>query len=442
MHLFCGMKTLFPLLSFMLFAFLASAADNPPEKFLISYTHITRFDRDTFIEPLRKNHVPAYLAPIRYKLDVYEIEYWGLWIDSTYTKAKGLCFVPVTEKPMPEMVYCHGTRMKDDLHADIGDDEQMAVVLFAADGYFGMYPYYYGFGGSDKPHLYTESFTEASSVAYMIKAAHELQQALNIKTTGQLFITGYSQGGHSAMATHKFIQENPNLGLTVTASSPMSGPYDLAKTQTFMLYKPYKHPHYLPYMLMSYQAAYNIWPGDGYEIFKEAYADSMRRMFALPRKYSYREIDAVLPSIPKDVIQDSLMAMFTGDTTFALTKYLRSNSNWNWIPKAPMQLCACTGDNQVTYKNSELAYNYMRTNGATVTFRKFGSHLNHFTCAPFTIMYAKLFFDRFRDGKKNIRTVNLPKNLLLKAGVMIIQNRAAKKARQAKRHQLALGDDE
>ena len=37
---------------------------------------------------------------------------------------------------------------------------------------------------------------------------------------GQLLVTGYSQGGYVAMATHRALQD---AGETVTASAPMSG---------------------------------------------------------------------------------------------------------------------------------------------------------------------------------------------------------------------------
>jgi len=42
--------------------------------------------------------------------------------------------------------------------------------------------------------------------------------------SGKLFITGYSEGGYVAMATHKALQA---AGAPVTASAPMSGPYAL-----------------------------------------------------------------------------------------------------------------------------------------------------------------------------------------------------------------------
>src|SRR6202034_844940 len=63
----------------------------------------------------------------------------------------------------------------------------------------------------------------------MIDALTAARTALSsnsqVSDNGQLFITGYSQGGYVAMATHRAMQA---AGLTVTASSPMSGPYALA----------------------------------------------------------------------------------------------------------------------------------------------------------------------------------------------------------------------
>tara|TARA_B100000963_G_scaffold321279_1_gene304410 strand:+ start:2975 stop:3127 length:153 start_codon:yes stop_codon:yes gene_type:complete len=43
----------------------------------------------------------------------------------------------------------------------------------------------------------------------MIRAAREfIADSLNLIDNGQVFLTGYSQGGHACMATHKYIYEN------------------------------------------------------------------------------------------------------------------------------------------------------------------------------------------------------------------------------------------
>ena len=82
---------------------------------------------------------------------------------------------------------------------------------------------------------------------------------MNLKSYNHLFISGYSQGGHSAMAMHKTIEENYANKINITASSPMSGPYNLAGVQEKIMYDSYKSSSYLPYLIISLSKAYNIW---------------------------------------------------------------------------------------------------------------------------------------------------------------------------------------
>src|SRR5262249_54795215 len=60
-----------------------------------------------------------------------------------------------------------------------------------------------------------------------LSASQAAMVQLGATANGKLFITGYSQGGYVAMATHKALQASPPTGLTVVASAPMSGPYAL-----------------------------------------------------------------------------------------------------------------------------------------------------------------------------------------------------------------------
>ena len=50
------------------------------------------------------------------------------------------------------------------------------------------------------------------------------------------------------MAVHKYIQEHPEAGLSVTASSPMSGAYDMVGAQSETMFQEYTQPWYLPYL--------------------------------------------------------------------------------------------------------------------------------------------------------------------------------------------------
>ena len=59
-----------------------------------------------------------------------------------------------------------------------------------------------------------------------------------------------------------------------------------------------------------------------------------------------------------------------------------------------------------------------------VHHRLFGKHLSHNPCAPFAIIYSKIFFDNIRAGKKHPEHVPPGKNLILKLGISIANHQA------------------
>lgn len=135
-------------------------------------------------------------------------------------------------------------------------------LAHATDGYAAMYPDYYGIGKGEGKHLYQHAWSEAYAFIYMLYAVDELNQKLNVKSNGQLFLTGYSQGGHASLAAHKYLQELNDPRFQVTASSPMSGAYDMTGEQEKYMFQEYPRPFYLPYLILSYQEAYKILPNE------------------------------------------------------------------------------------------------------------------------------------------------------------------------------------
>lgn len=418
------MKNLITLLSLFFSPFFLSAQE------LLQYEKITTFSTDTFNSLAVKMKVPKAFRAFTYDVDVYEITYRGIWTDGRPLKAKGLCFVPAgIKEPMAESIYGHGTQIEQTSSVSLKNGQMVTAALMASDGYFSLYPYYYGIGGGDSVHLYIHSQTESGAMAYMILAGRELQQKLGLKNNGQVFISGYSQGGHTAMATHQFLEAHPELGIKVAASSPMSGPYDLTGVQSEVMFKPYDRPHYLPYLLVSYQIAYGLIPGDITEVFLPQYQCEIEDFFKIPRRKGHSKLDKKLPAVPRDMIDPHFLNAYRSDTTFPFRKYLQQNSNWQWVPRSPMQLCACYGDNEVSYKNSLKAAEYMQSQSAPVHLRLFGKALNHQRCAPFAFMYTKIFFDRIRAGKTNPERIPAGKQFLLKTGIRIAESKAKRKGR-------------
>ncbi len=408
------------------FSFTAKAAFTAPDHYLISYKLLYSYSQDSLDRFWKQRNIPQIIVPVRNSVDMYEITYKGLWLDSTFIMAKGVLYVPKVEKPSAEMVYCHGTRISVDQSYGIQDLEQVVCMMHSADGYIGIFPFYYGLGGGEKEHIYQDSWTEAMATIYMIKACREVYPQIGKKSSGQLFITGYSQGGHAAMATHKMLESGRFPEVQITGSSPMSGAYDMTGVQSKTMFEHYDRPHYLPYLILSYQYAYNLWPGNVYDVFKPEYRQQLEKVFQQPRQFDYGYVDAILPKVPAQMVEDSLIERFKTDTTFPFTRKLKENCLNVWVPKAPMQLCACYGDNEVMEANTEAAYAYMKQCDGNVHKKTFGKHLSHNPCAPFAIIYSKMFFDHMQKGKKHPEKMGF-KGFLIKIAISIA-DRQAKKA--------------
>lgn len=407
-----------------LFFSVAMASFNPPAKYTVSYKLKYSYTQDSLDRFWKRKNIPQIVLPVRNAVDMYEVTYKGLWLDSTFITAKGVMYIPKGEKPAAEMVYCHGTRISIDQSYGIDDLEQVVCMMHAADGYIGLFPFYYGLGGGEKEHIYQDSWTEAMATAYMIRACREIYPEIGRSTSNQLFLTGYSQGGHASLSTHKVLESGAFPDIQLTASSPMSGAYDMTGEQSKSMFRKYDQPHYLPYLILSYQYAYNLWPGDVYEVFKSPYKELIKEAFVQPRKVDYGRINDMLPKVPQEMLREDVIEQFKTDTCFDFTCKLRESGLTNWAPQAPVQLCACYGDNEVMYQNTEVAYLGLRARSPHVFKRVFGKHLSHNPCAPFAILYSKFFFDNFRKGRKHPERIRDGKGFLVKLAISIADGQA------------------
>jgi dienelactone hydrolase len=354
------------------------------------------------VEELRANwkkiRIPEILTPIKNGVDVYEIVYYTKWHDGTQIKASGYYFVPrVQGNACPLVAYHHGTQVERERAFDFSG-EFIFCVIFAADGYAVTRPDYIGLGKGDKFHLYQHAESEAQASIDLIRAVRELNPTIKVSLNHQLFLTGYSQGGHATMATHLKIERDLSQEFTVTASAPLSGAYDLIGGQSETMFKPYSRPAYLPYLLFAYAEVYNIYRDKPHTMFKPPFDTLLPNLF--DGKHTMAQIDAVLPRIPVACVTDSLVNEFRSNPNFVFTQALKSNSVHNWKAIAPIQMCYCTNDDQVNYLNTIIADKQLRENGSTmIRTVNAGKKFTHQPCAIFAFIYTKIWFDNIRDGK-------------------------------------------
>jgi hypothetical protein len=393
-----------------LLSFHVNALENVSAPYLVSHELVKSYSKDDVKAVWKEKGVPGIALGVKLGMDVYEIIYKVPWLDGTMRQASGIYYVPKTDEAVPYMMYGHGTQIEK--YREITDkNAQMFICMaFATDGYAAMYPDYYGIGKGEGRHLYQHAWSEAQAFIYMLYAVDELNKQLELKHNGQLFLTGYSQGGHASMAAHKYIEELNDPRFQVTASSPMSGAYDMTGVQEQYMFQEYPRPFYLPYLLTSYQLAYDILDTDNpYDVFRAPFDTLLPGYFEGNDKQTLDELNKLLPPIPADMVRKDYVDAYINDPEFPFKLRLAENNLTDWEPKAPMQLCYCKGDKEVHYQNSEVAKAQMYALGVEhVKLNNLSDHLDHNTCAAFAVLATKYYFDRYKKKGKNPKMKDIP----------------------------------
>ena len=213
-------------------------------------------------------------------VDFYYVKFWTVGAAAEATESSGALMVPTgaataCSGPRPIVLYAHGTNTDKTLNiADITNASNTEGVLiaamFAAQGYIVVAPNYAGYDISTLGyHPYLNAEQQSGEMIDILTAARAaLPKTLSSATSdsGKLFVTGYSQGGHVAMATQRALQ---GAGATVTGVAGMSGPYAMEAfgDAIFLGSVDLGSPVFSPLVSTSYQKAYgNIYttPSDLY----------------------------------------------------------------------------------------------------------------------------------------------------------------------------------
>lgn len=220
-------------------------------------------------------------------VDFNYMHYWTVGGSGEAASASGALMVPTggagCTGPRPILLYAHGTDVvKNRNLADITDptnsEGALIAAMFAAHGYIVVAPNYTGYDTSSLPyHPYLNGAAQSADMIDALVAARKaLGHVLASGTTdgGKLFITGYSQGGYVAMATHKAMQA---ANMTVTASAPMSGPYALAAFADIVFYGRVDlgSTIFTPLVTTSYQKSYGGMYAATTDVYEANYAPTI-----------------------------------------------------------------------------------------------------------------------------------------------------------------------
>jgi hypothetical protein len=264
----------------------------------------------------------------------------------------------------PLVLYAHGTTTaKSKNMANVTGDGEAALTMamFAAQGFIVVAPNFLGYDQSSLDyHPYLNAEVQAGDMIDGLRAAKtHLAAASATKPSAQLLITGYSQGGHVAMATHKVIERDNAGEFTVTASGPMSGPYNLVGFGDAIV-SPQGQVNagatlFLPLLITSYQRAYGDIYGAASEVYNAPYDQSAPTLFPTDTPLSQLLATNKLPANPAEGANQTFTNLFGANgllkdsfrAGYATSKYraaLQRNTLIDWTPRRPMALCGGAQD--------------------------------------------------------------------------------------------------
>jgi hypothetical protein len=364
-------------------------------------------------------------------VDVHYIEYGTVGAANEKTNATGALMVPngssaACSGARPVVLYAHGTTtakgyniaaITDPANAGAGEGGLLAA-MYAAQGFIVVAPNYAGYDKSTLSyHPYLVADQQSKDMIDALAAARKALPGLLAPAAdnGKLFITGYSQGGHVAMATQRAMQA---AGTPVTALVGQSGPYALSTLvdATFGGSPNLGGTVFTPLLTTSWQKAYgDIYgaPGDASNIYTATYATGIDTL--MPTTLSFNELFSTnkLPQLALfdtavadtlGLAVDSPFRTFYGSPSLIRTDYAlsvlgdlglhgcptdvpapdlaaianplvcapanpfrkaaRANDLRTYTPNVPVLLCGGQFDPTVFFASSRLTQGYFLANGA------------------------------------------------------------------------------
>jgi len=356
------------LLFFIFFVTLISCSDSddgqPAIQKLESATEVfprSKTEIESLVDLAGLSDLKQYLE---YDISIYEITYKTTFKGEEII-ASGLLTFPETDQAVPMMSFQHGTMVGHDEAPTQDKSTYTFLSSVASAGYILLIPDFIGFGSSDNIlHPYYHKESTANSVTDMLIAAKELAVQEGYSFNGDVFLSGYSEGGYATMAAHQSLEENPIDGLNLVASAPSSGGYDVKGMQEyFFSLTTYDQPFYLAFVALSYESVYD-WTISLSDLFQEPYATALPGYF--DGSLNGSQINDRLTTTVSDFLSPDFLSGVDTENKYAeLVDAFEENSLDNWVPTVRMFMYHGTDDITVPYQNSVDSYNKMKSLGAS-----------------------------------------------------------------------------
>ena len=262
----------------------------------------------------------------------------------------------------PLLSYQHGTIISDDeAPSNMAARPELGIIstLFSSQGYVVAAPDCLGYGESTQLlHPYIIADVSASATIDLLRAVRIHAAQISHALDGQLFITGYSEGGYVTLASQREMETNLSAEFTITKSIPAAGPYNLSWTADFLINLVFlPSAELLSFVMKAYDTVYDY--NRISEIYQAPYGSEVNG------RYFYGDVASInLTNTTADLLTpiflygpdgqpggDDLGYRETGEMVLK-SDFVANNLHTGWTATTPAILFHGADDLIVPYQNS------------------------------------------------------------------------------------------
>ncbi|MFI0979125.1 alpha/beta hydrolase family protein [Streptomyces sp. NPDC021093] len=342
---------------------------------LLSVTPLGELDRGEVAAFVAKGGVEADAQLVRYGLAAYRLTYRTVTPQGAPTTATGLFVLPKGlpksgDRRLPIVSDTHGTMVHRDYAPSVGDDfGRLSPYLYASTGRAVAAPDYLGLGQGPGLHPYMDTKSAVTATVDMLRASRQAAKQLGRALNGDVYATGFSQGGQVAMAVGRELARGAgstggDRHFRLKALAPVAGPYDLSGTEIPALYDGRVNPmsglFYTSYFLTAQNRIHPLYK-DPAEVFRQPYAKVVEQLF--DTRHTEEDVVKNLPGSVKELLTPAFYEEMRHPSGALLKAIEANDGTCDWKPRVPVRLHTSSGDTDVPIGNARTCAADLADNG-------------------------------------------------------------------------------
>lgn len=186
-------------------------------------------------------------------------------------------------------------------------------------------------------------------------------------------VSGYSQGGHAAMATQRAIERDHAGEFNLVAAAHLAGPYHVSQALIDGVANPILGVQkYVPFQVTAWQKIYGNLYSNVSDVFNAPYASFIEALLPVanyPADLAVLPSATTTPTVARDtVFKAAYMNDLATNSNNATAVAARKQDLLGWNPKAPTRLCGGSGDPTVKFSvNAQVLHDDFLSRGVTVS---------------------------------------------------------------------------